>query len=433
MGEPTDSIYDSKPIADSMPPIPIFEPAPAPKPVVTDTMPPIPVTAPAPAPVPAKPAGMPPINARPIQAQPIQPTQSAQPIQPRPMQPVQPQPVRSMNPAMQSAPAITTTPQAPVTPAITPEPAAPIQPRPVAPVPPAAPAMNTMPAQPSMPAANPMAPNNAAPIANAAPVNPETINQPAPIFSPNKSFNNPFMPTPKPAAAPLPPTENPFVEAAAKNREIHNVSFSSIDETPAKAPAKFNKKFIIIAGAALVLLLVVVIVMVMGNSGSKPTTNPTPTPSKTETSKAGTYICEREYLESEFDKFGSSIVSAKDTVKFVYTSTGFDSISKTTAVTYDDGDALKASYSTIKSEYDALVESLSLSADPFDTSYSRNQNTLEILRASTIVGLDASALSLIDLTTTVAPYSLTSDDLQDLLEADNYSCRSVVDVADTTE
>ena len=251
----------------------------------------------------------------------------------------------------------------------------------------------------------------------------------------NLSPNNPFLKTTAPTGmasvpdATLP--DNPFAEAALKNQAVRSVSFNTPEENAAKAAkgsAGINKKFIIFAVAALVVIIAIVAILLMTSSTGKKST-PTPA-NNTPTSKAGTYACERDYLESEFDKFGTAVVSAKETFTLTLSDTSFDKLEQLTVVQYDDADAVRAGFRLVSDAYETAYADLGLTVDPFDTTYKRDNDVLKITRSAQVEDLKSSDLGLLDINVTTTPSSLTSDDLQDTLEANNFSCHAVVNLTD---
>ncbi|MCR5832972.1 MAG: hypothetical protein K6G36_03550 [Candidatus Saccharibacteria bacterium] len=434
MGEPTNSSTSSNdPIFDAMPEIPTFEPAPVPKPVVTDTMPPIPVTAPVPTPAPAKPAGMPVFGASQAPA-PAQAPINAAPVQ-RPVQNPAPMP----NPARMSAPVATPNP------ALMPSPAVMQTPAPQASAAPQVPRFNPAvlqsnqsaqpiprPVQQTAPQSAPTQPINPAMSAalDAAMRGENPVLQPAPNTAPtpNVQPNTQPMPNAAPAMPPMPPEQpqftNPFAEAMEKNREIRNVSFSSQDSRPiAQAPLKGgNKKRLIILGLIVVVLLLIVVAAVAAMSSKKPETPAEPAPTTPiSTNTPGDYLCEKTYLESEFEPFGTP-VAATAKVYFTFDTNGLEKIKSEQVITYDDSDAAKAAFTKLSTEHEAAYAALNLTEDPVSALYKRSGSDLKITYNATALDLTNDTLKFFDVETTQVIDTITSDDMQDLYEANSYTC-----------
>ncbi len=402
MGEPTDQNLN----LNSMPDIPTFEPAPVPRPIVTDSMPPIPVTAPTPAPAPVKPAGMPVFGAsQPVASAPapnMAPAPSVAPVQ----NPTQKTPV--MNPARMQAPM--PMPQAPMqAPMQAPAPQSPMQ---QAPAP-------SQPINPALSAALESALRAEAPAGPATQANPNVNPMPAPNMAPAPN-------RPMPASMPQAPVfDNPFAEAMEKNREIRNVSFSSQDSRPIMRPANGDRKkrFIILGmiGGALLLIIVATIALAMTK---QPAETPEPTPAApVATNTPGDYLCEKEYLESEFEPFGDA-TAANTKVYFTVGENGLTKIRLERVVTYDDSDAVKAAFLRERDGHDEAYAALGLTEDPVSALYKRSDTTLKVNYNAAATNLTGDILEFFDIETTKAVNTLTSDDLQDLYEANNYTCNT---------
>ena len=257
--------------------------------------------------------------------------------------------------------------------------------------------------------------------------------EPQPVPQPNAQPIAPPAPAPVPAPAPTQPQPNftnPFVEAAERNREIRNVSFSSQDSKPLvnNAATKDKKmRLIIIGAAAIVALLIVIIVAVLAMSGNK--SNPTPAPNNNtpaSSNNPGSYICKKSYLESEFEVFGESVVSADESITMKFGEDGLEEIESVQEIAYDDADAVKTAFVSLRDAYDAAYEAIDLTSDPFSTTYKREVDVLKITRKASAIGLGAKSLGLIGIEAEGNPTSLTSDELLDTIEAKTFTCNEVV-------
>ncbi len=439
MSQPIDPITNpaaaSNPTLDSMPEIPTFEPAPVPKPVVTDTMPPIPVTAPTTAPAPVKSADMPVMTQRP------------QPAVPRPTTSGMPQSLNTPNPAVSATPA---------SPAVAPVAAA----RPVAP---AAPAQPTVPANPTAPINAPV--NTPVRPVTAAPTQPNQFSttpsvpsvppvQPVVQSNPNPNQFNQAQPTPNtqpiqptPAQSPVADSmqrlldeqsSNPFAEAAAKNNEIRNVSFSAPNATiaPSNSVIKDKKKLLLVGGVIVlvVVLAIMLIAMSLGGNGNQPnqggSSSNTPV---TPTTKAGNYICSRDYLDSEIHSYGDTVQSVSRTVELEFSDKGFKNIESKTTITYDDATVVKDGYAAQKEQHAAAYEALGFTNDPLVSSYKRDGTKLIVTRSADVSSLNTKSLSLFGITAQQTPSTLTSDDVLDLFESDKFSCKEKTDAEEVVE
>lgn len=443
-----DSTNDVSPIADSMPPIPTFEPAPVPKPVVTDTMPPIPVTAPNQPTIPVSSTRMPIMSQRPQPAPTPQPTAAVVPQNLNRSNPAtNATPVAPVTPATPSISSAPTTPPAPIAPAAPNNLAAPsVSPTPTTPAAPttlSAPAVHTAPEGPSIPvnlnASNPSAPFQSPRLAN-QPVpaaQPNLANQPTPAIQPNQAAQPNIVAQPRPFAQPTPadrpsplnePT-NPFAEAAAKNNAIRNVSFSAPNATIPKQNSFFQdkKRLIIIGcGAAFVLIMAIILIaMSMGGSKSPaPAQNQGSSNSSNQTtSKAGNYVCSRDYLDSEIHSYGDSVKEVKEDVSLAFSKNGFKDIESKTTITYIDSTVVKAGYASQKEQHATNYQALGFTADPLTSTYKLAGSSLVVTRSAAAADLDSKSLKLFGISSEKAPSKLTVDDVLDLFEANKFSCQ----------
>ena len=438
MSQPSDQSASanptSNPIFDSMPEIPTFEPAPVPKPVVTDTMPPIPVTAPVATPAPVKAADMPVMAQKP------------QPVAPKPTTSGMPQSLNTPNPATSAAPVSPSSPTAPVMPA---KPAAPaMSVRLATPATPAAPTAPVIPAAPTTSVQT--TPNRPAPFGQLPPTQPT---QPAQPTQPNQLTqqtqpNQPTQPA-QPAAGQssvassmqqlLDEPTNPFAEAAAKNNEVRNVSFSTPNATIAtnNSAAKDKKKLLLVGGGVVLVVVLAIIVIAMsfgGNNQPTPSGSSSNTPT-TPTTKAGTYVCSRDYLDSEIHSYGDTVQAVSQTIEVEFSEKGFKNIESKTTITYEDSTVVKDGYAAQKEQHITNYQALGFTSDPLISSYKRDGAKLIVTRAADVASLNSKGLSLFDLTTSKTPSTLSTDDVLDLIEENKFSCKekTAATETDTTE
>ena len=416
--------------SDSMPPIPVFDPAPAPNPVVTDSMPPIPVSSlpqepvapptvsdmpamatPVVTPKPVVPAisniptvttSNPDVAATPTVSAPAAPAAPTMPTTPTAMRPTaNPQVLQIRQPAMQQAPVAPRPQPAPVAPA--PQPAPQPAPRPVQPNMPSFGMANSQPTAPVQPNQAPVAPAEN-PILKALETNgaPAAAPQTTDPFAPRSSYAD----------------TNPFAEAAAKNEAVRNVSFSDPDIAKKQA-APDKKRMIILAAVAAVVAIIFFAIILMPKGGAKETgdqggsDNPTPAP----VSGNATYLCEYNYGDSDLSSFGSEASAGNRVVTIDFNDNTLTSLESKETITYTDSGVVRANLIAAKRQYVDTFTAAGFDSDPTTSSYEAGTDSFTITHQTDNFGDDVIKLL------GFKPFTaLNADSVQDSLEDSKFSC-----------